>query len=87
MFFKFIIDSLSLIFSSYYEPIISVEKTLTSFLIVIFNLCSITYFIIFNTFCYTLKYDISYLLISLQARPELEFFVDLGCEQEQLLVK
>lgn len=56
-------------------------------MIVIFNLSSVAYVLVFTCYIYTLKYDISYLLMSLNARPELEFFVNLDDEEEKLIGK
>ena len=83
--FLFLIDLTSLLISSYYEPIISAEKIILNCLIVIINVSSIMFNILYILFFYALIYGINNLTKTLECRPEIEYFVDLENEQEEFL--
>lgn len=68
---------LNLILISFYNPIIFTEKILLSSLIFGININSVMFIIMQYTFIFTLKYDLYYVNLNLEVRPDLEYFEDV----------
>lgn len=61
---------------SYYEPVIAIEQFMMSVLVVCLNVNSIVFLACFMVFVLTLKYDLFFIGLNLQFRPDMEYFVD-----------
>lgn len=70
------LDSLSDFLVSVYSPVIESEKYLLSILIVCLNANSLLFLLCQVLFIFSLKYDLYYVNLNLQIRPDLEYFVD-----------
>lgn len=64
----------SLLLLSYYQPIIYIEKLLTSTLIILKEINSFLFMMCLVMFVISLKYDFFYLYMDLNTRPDLEYF-------------
>lgn len=67
---------LSMLLVSYYTPIISQEKVLLGLLMVCLCFNSGLFYLCHITFIFSLKYDLYYVNMNLQVRPDLEYFID-----------
>jgi len=76
-----------LLLSSYYKPVIYIEKALLGFVILCKELNFIVFFFCYLTFVITMKYDFYYMYLNLCVRPDIEFFVDNDEESATLLKK
>ncbi len=77
---------MSLLLISYYNAVISIEIFLSTLMIISLYLNSITFFLSFVVFIYTLKYDLFFITMNLEIRPDIEYFVDID-EIERLKIK
>ena len=73
-----------LLLVSFYNPVIYIERLLTSSLIVLKEINSVLFLVCFLMYFATLKYDFFYFFIALNTRPDLEFFVE---EKDEECVK
>ncbi len=71
------LDLLSLLLISCYNPFIYPEKVLLNSLILCMNINSITFMFLHAFFILSLKYDMYYVNMNLNIRPDLEYFLDL----------
>ncbi len=71
------LDDIALILLSYYNAVISIEKFLSSLLIISLYINSATFLLSYILYIFTLKYDLHYISLNLMIRPDLEYFVDL----------
>jgi len=71
-----IIYFVSLVLISYYTPVIHLEKLLMGFIIICKELNSIIFIFNFLVFVLTMKFDLYYIFLNLQIRPDVEFFLD-----------
>jgi len=62
---------------SYYHPVIDQEKFLMSLLIYSMSINSTLFLVCQAFFIFSLKYDLYYVNMNLQIRPDLEYFLDL----------
>jgi hypothetical protein len=76
-----------LLLVSYYTPIIYIEKLLTSTLIIMKETNSILFILSFLLFVVSLKYDMFYLYLDLNTRPDIEYFVEEKEEEISKLIK
>jgi len=74
-----------LLLSSYYNPIIYIEKLMLGFIIVCKEANLIVFFLCYLLFIMSMKYDFYYFYLNLNVRPDIEFFVD--DEEEKTLIK
>lgn len=74
--FSLIIYFISLLLVSFYNPIIQIEKKLFTFLVICKEAISMLFILTYLIFVLSLKYDLFYVHLSLQIRPDVEFFVD-----------
>jgi len=74
----------STILVSFYNPIISQEKSLLSLLIINFSINSLLFLSCLVFFIFSLKYDLYYVYMNLQIRPDIEYFIDMDIEENQL---
>lgn len=75
--YHFFLDCISLILVSYYHPVIDQEKFLMSLLIYSMSANSLLFLVCQAFFIFSLKYDLYYVNMNLQIRPDLEYFLDL----------
>ncbi len=76
-----------LLLVSYYTPIIYIEKLLTSTLIILKEINSILFILSFLLFVVSIKYDMFYLYLDLNTRPDIEYFVEEKEEEASKLIK
>jgi hypothetical protein len=62
---------------TYYNPLINPEKFLITILIICLNTNSLLFMALQALFIFSLKYDLYYVNMNLQIRPDLEYFLDL----------
>jgi len=72
------IYSINLLVLSYYTPYIKIEKLLTSVFIVCKEITSIIFLLFFSMFALSFKYDLYYLKLNLNIRPDVEYFLDIS---------
>ena len=65
-----------LLLVSYYNPIIHLEKFLTSVLIILKEVNSILFLFSFMIYVVSMKYDFFYFYLDLNTIPDLEYFID-----------
>lgn len=83
LFVNLMLYSSCLVLVSYYKPIIPLEKLFISIIFLLKELNSIMFLLDFILFILTLKYDLMYLHMNLNMRPDLEYFM----ESEKLNLK
>jgi hypothetical protein len=76
-----------LLLVSYYTPIIYIEKLLTSTLIILKEINSVLFILSFLIFVVSIKYDMFYLYLDLNTRPDIEYFVEEKEEETSKLIK
>jgi len=74
-----------LLMLSYYNPIIKIEQYLTSMLLVSKETNSIFFLFNFLLFIISLRYDLVYVHLNLQIRPDIEYFVDIEENMKTIL--
>ncbi len=68
---------------SFYNAIILIEIYLSTFLIINLFINAVMFLMGNLLYVFTLKYDLEYVSLNLQIRPDIEYFVDLE-ENEKL---
>jgi len=64
-----------LLLSSYYNPVIYIEKLMLGFIITCKEANLIVFFLCYFVFIISMKYDFYYLYLNLNVRPDIEFFI------------
>jgi len=77
MLLQIILYTTSIFLVSFYKPVIELEKTLSSALIICMSVNSIIFVLCFLFFIWTLKYDLHYVTLNMQILPDIEYFLDL----------
>lgn len=75
MFIQLFFYTFNYIILSFYNPVIYPEKMLVSCMIYLINLNAIFYYIMQVAFVFTLRYDLYYVNLHLEIRPDIEYFI------------
>jgi hypothetical protein len=79
------LDTLSLLLTSYYTPVISIEVMLSSVLLLCLYINSVFFFVSYMFFILSLNYDMYYISLNLQVRPDIEYFIDIDDDNEKFI--